>query len=153
MPKPSKLLTRAMIDGKPVSFFSPPHDEPDFPWVDAEELASAFLDAEAAARLTQHAQAFDGENRTVATAVNGDRIATIICHAMAQGLCGAIDHWNGHAPSEDGGPAAKAYGIAAAVTAADHWPLSFPDIIAAFHNNGGPFMRSMRDEPGKPTAA
>lgn len=145
MLKPAKFLVHAAVNGKQVSFFTPPHDEPDFPWVDVEELTAAFLDEEAAARMAQHAQAFDRENRAVATARNGNRIATIICHAMAQGLCGAIDQWNGHSDDDDDeGPAHRAYCLAAGLTASKHWPLDFKGMFAAFSNVGGPFMRGMR---------
>lgn len=39
--KPAKILATTEINGKPVSFFTPPHAEPDFPWVDVQELAAA----------------------------------------------------------------------------------------------------------------
>lgn len=140
--RPAKVLTVADINGKPVTFFSPPHTAPDFPWVDVEQLAAAFLDDEAARRMVTHAQNFDRRHRSVVTAVNGDRIATIFCHAMAQGLCGAIDQWNGFAggDDDDDGPAFKEYCLAAGITAAKHWPLDFPDMIHAFRNPGGPFL-------------
>lgn len=139
----SRLLTRAEINGKLVSFFSPPHTEPDFPWVDAEELAAAFLDADSAKRMVEHTHAFDRQNLPVTTAQNGDRIATIMPHAMAQGLCGAIDQWNGFeaADDDDNGPAFNAYCRAAGVAAADHWPLSFDQMMHAFHNPGGPYLQ------------
>lgn len=154
MLKPAKFLATSQINGRPVSFFTPPHDEPDFLWVDVQELTKAFMDDEAAARMVQHAQAFDPDNRAVATAVNGDRIATIVCHAMAQGLCGAIDLWNGAVLDEDEhGPAHSEYSFALATTANQYAPLDFHEIIAAYKNVGGPFMRSMREGPDEPTAA
>lgn len=138
-----KLLARADINGQSVSFFSPPHAEPDFPWVDIEELAGAFLDAEGAKRMVQHVHNFDRDHRPVATAQNGDRIATIAPHAIAQGLCQAIDQWSGFVANddEDNGPAFWAYCAKAGVIAADHWPMDFADLIHAFKNPGGPFMR------------
>jgi hypothetical protein len=138
-----KLLTRAEINGRPVSFFSPPHSEPDFPWVDVEELASAFLDGEAAKRMVQHAHNFDRDNRPVVTAKNGERIATLIPHALAQGLCGAIDQWNGFVEKDedDTGPAHDAYCRAAGHVAADHWPMSIDQLIYAVRNPGGPFLK------------
>ncbi|WP_314712913.1 hypothetical protein [Sphingobium yanoikuyae] len=139
----AEILARAEINGKLVTFFSPPHAEPDFPWVDVEELARAFLDDGAAKRMVQHAQNFDRDNRPVTTAQNGDRIATIIPHAFAQGLCGAIDQWDGFIPDEeeDNGPAHWAYCGVAGRVCADHWPLSFEQIFQAFNNQGGPFLR------------
>lgn len=139
----SKFLARTEINGSAVSFFSPPHAEPDFPWVDVEELAAAFLDAAPAKRMVEHAHNFDREHRPVTTARNGDRIATIIPHAFAQGLCGAIDQWSGFVASDDddGGPAFSAYCLAAGKVAVEHWPLDFEQIIHAFRNQGGHFLR------------
>lgn len=137
----AQMLTRADVNGKPVTFFSPPHSAPDFPWVDVEELAAAFLDTDAAKRMAQHAHNFDRENRPMTTVQNGDRIATIVPHALAQGLCGAIDQWSGSVTAEDDdGPAFAAYCQTAGKVAADHWPLSIDQLIYAFHNPGGPFL-------------
>lgn len=139
----SRILTRAEVNGELVTFFSPPHTQPDFPWVDVEELAAAFLGADAAKRMVPHAHNFDERHRLVATAPNGDRIATIVPHAFAQGLCGAIDRWNGFVPADrdDRGPTHWAYCAVAGEVAVDHWPLSFEDIIKAFRNPGGPFLK------------
>ncbi len=126
------------INGKTVSVFEPPHADPDFPWVDVEELAKAFLPRSAAKRMVRHVHQFDGDARRYATAKNGDRIATIICHAMAQGLCGAIDQWNGS--TEDEGPAHRQYCLAFGVFAR-HWPMSFEDMFHAFAHPGGQFMK------------
>lgn len=141
-----KLLTRAEVNGRKVSFFSPPHSEPDFPWVDVEELARAFLPRAAAKRMVSHTHNFDRQNRPVTTARNGDKIVTIMPHAFAQGLCGAIDQWNGHVEKEEGdtGPAHDAYCTAAGHVAADHWPLEIEQLIQAFHNPGGPFLREAK---------
>lgn len=140
------LLILADINGHPVSFFSPPHTAPDFPWVDVEELAAAFLDAEAAKRMVQHAHNFDRDSRPVTTARNGDKIATIIPHALAQGLCGAIDQRNGFVgkDEDDSGPAYDAYCRAAGHAMADHWPLDLDQLIHAFRNPGGPFLKEGR---------
>lgn len=141
-----RFLTRADINGQSVSFFSPPHTAPDFPWVDVEELSAAFLDAEAAKRMVQHAHNFDRDSRPVTTARNGDKIATIVPHALAQGLCGAIDQWNGFIgeDEDDTGPAYDAYCRAAGHAMADHWPLELDQLIHALHNPGGPFMKGDR---------
>lgn len=143
---PSVFLTRADVNGRPVSFFSPPHAEPDFPWVDVEELAAAFLDAEAATRMVQHTHNFDRDNRPMTTTWNGDKIVTIVPHALAQGLCGAIDQWNGFVPEGEAGagPAHDAYCTAAGHVAAEHWPLELDQLLHAFHNPGGPFLKGMR---------
>lgn len=142
-----RILTAAEINGKQVAFFSPPHSEPDFPWVDVEELAKAFLPRSAAKRMVQHAHRFSREEgQSTATARNGNKIVTIIPHAMAQGLCGAIDQWNGFVKNDDDtGPAHDAYCTAAGHVAAEHWPLSLGDMIRAFHNPGGPFLKGFRE--------
>jgi hypothetical protein len=143
----AKFLATAQINGKPVSFFSPPHREPDFLWVDVEELAKAFLPRSAARKIVKLSQKFETENRL---ARRGTRVCTIICHAMAQGMCGAIDQiLNDYVKSDDewgGGPCETAYCIAAGKMMADHFPLPVTEIGRAFHNQGGPFMREMRDK-------
>lgn len=138
-------LGEITVNGNQVSVFKPPHDQPDFPWVDVEELASAFLPIEAAKRMVGHSQRFGDDVRAVATAKNGDRVATIFCHAMAQGLCGAIDQWNGFQPADDDdtGPAHNEYCVRLGVFAADNWPLSFEGMIYAFRNPGGKFMKGI----------
>lgn len=141
----ARLLIKASVNGREVSFFTPPHDEPDFLWVDIEELAGAFLDPEGAKRMVQHTQNFDRDRRPMTTAQNGNRIATIVPHAFAQGLCGAIDQWNGFVrddEEDDAGPAHQEYCLVAGTVAAEHWPLSFEEIFHAFKNPGGPFLRA-----------
>ena len=61
------------IKNKKVSFFTPPHDEPDFLWVDLEELAKVFLPDEAAARMVKHSQHFGMGIHPVVAAVKDDR--------------------------------------------------------------------------------
>ncbi|ANH03598.1 hypothetical protein [Shinella sp. HZN7] len=133
------------INGRPVGFFTPPHGEPDFLWVEVEALAGAFLPEDAARRMLEHCQNFDRDNRPVVAAQNGSSIVTIMCHAMAQGLCGAIDQLlHDYQKSDDewgGGPAETAYCVAAGQMMADHWPLPIVQLAEAFHNQGGPFMR------------
>jgi hypothetical protein len=140
-------LGEITLNGKQISVFKPPHDDPDFPWVDVEELAKAFLPRAAARRMVSHSQRFGGDVRAVSTVRNGDRIATIFCHAMAQGLCGAIDQWKGFKPKDDDdtGPAHDTYCLAMGKFAADHWPLPFDQLIHAFHNPGGKFMKGINE--------
>jgi hypothetical protein len=150
--RPAKFLAKASINGKGVSFFTPPHDEPDFVWVDIEELALAFMPEADAKRMVAAAQTFVPGHRAVATVANGPRIATIASHVMAQGFCGMIDHLNGHTNvREEGlnGPAFTDYCLASADVEADHGTLSFEDIGKAFRNSGGPFMRGFRDKAGR----
>jgi len=134
----------ATIRGKQVSFFTPPHDEPDFLWVDMEELAKAFVPRRDVKRMVEHARGFSSDARAYSTARNGDRIAIIVCHAMAQGFCGFIDQMNGHGRKMQG-PAYNDYCFASAHMEIEHAPKrTFDDIMAAFHNNGGPFMRNAK---------
>lgn len=134
-------LGEITLNGKQVSVFKPPHDEPDFPWVDVAELASALMDDGAAARIVKMTRGFGSDKRAYAVAKNGDGIATIICHAMAQGLCSMVDFHSGWRGDPDGGAAHREYGFAFGKFAADHWPLSFEDIRHAFNNPGGHFLR------------
>ena len=129
------------VNGKQVSVFRPPHDEPDFPWVDVEELAKAFLPRAEARRIVTMTHKFGGDVRTCATVRSGDRIATIICHAMAQGLCQMIDWKKGHRGETESGPAHREYGLAFGAFAAERCPMSFEEIVHAFNNPGGKFLR------------
>lgn len=132
------------VNGSTVTVFEPPHHEPDFPWVDVEELAGAFLPRAEARRITKLTHGFSVHegSRTHTVVRNGDRVATIICHAMAQGLCGMIDHKLGHEADDfGGGPAFETYCLAFGRFAADHWHLSFEEMSHAYHNPGGKFMR------------
>ncbi|WP_454914959.1 hypothetical protein [Xanthobacter sediminis] len=144
----SKKIAEATIRGKQVSFFTPPHNEPDFLWVDMEELARAFVPEKDVARMVSFARQFDPDGRAYSTARNGDRIATIVCHAMAQGFCGFIDHLADGGGDDMQGPAYTDYCLASADVENEHGSLNTIDgIVAAFHNNGGPFMRGMKDDP------
>lgn len=148
MTTPATFVAKAIINGKEVSFFTPPHNEQDFLWVDIEELVKAFMPRSEAKRIVKLSQAPFKGKRMVATARNGDRIATIGCHAVAQGVCGLIDHINGHDNSPDDGmdgPAYMEYCIASANVGNEHKPKSFEEIFTAFHNNGGPFTRHLND--------
>ncbi|KKB86487.1 hypothetical protein VW29_02740 [Devosia limi DSM 17137] len=139
-------LGEITVNGKPVSVFEKPHVEPDFPWVDVEELAKAFLPRSRARRIVALTHRF-GEaegQRACSTARNGDRIATIICHAMAQGLCGMIDVEAGHHVDELG-PAHSGYSAAMGGFIFDKGLMSMEAMFAAFKNSGGPSMRAFRE--------
>lgn len=129
------------LNGKKVSVFKPPHDEPDFPWIDVEELARAYLPRSEARGIVKKTHAFGGETRACATAKNGDRIATIIPHAMAQGLCGLIDFKQGHHTPDDDGPVQMEYGKKLSKFAIDNWPMDLEQMIWAYHNPGGRFLK------------
>lgn len=144
--KRAEKLGEATINGKQVSFFSPPHDEPDMPWVDHYELLRAFVSKHDAKALVQKTRRFKDGAHVSVTARNGSRLVSIIPHAIAQGLLGALDDVNGDKAEEgswpEGGPRYSAYCLAAGVFAADNWPLSLEEIIHAFHSPGGPILRS-----------
>ena len=139
-------LGEITVNGKQVSVFQKPHDEPDFPWVDVEELAKAFLPRARARRIVAMTHKFSvGDGiRTCATAANGDRIATIICHAMAHGLCGLVDWEAGHG-KDDAGPAHTAYSVAMGQFISDRGLMSWQDMLRAFNNTGGPHLKAMRE--------
>ncbi|WP_454917448.1 hypothetical protein [Xanthobacter sediminis] len=141
----STKVGEATIRGKQVSFFTPPHNEPDFLWVDMEELARAFVPRRDVKLMVEIARKFAGGNaRAYATARNEDRIATIVCHVMAQGFCGLVDRLAGYG-EEEHGPAHTDYCFASADIEIKHGPKrGFEDIFAAFHNVGGPFMRGLK---------
>jgi hypothetical protein len=132
-----KKLTTASINGHDVDFFEPPHTEPDFPWVDVLQLARAFLPEEPATLMLKSTQRFD-DGKTVKTIPIEGRLTTIMCHAMAQGLCGAIDQIS---DIDEDGPAFKAYCAVAGRVATEHWPMPIGEMLEAFHNQGGPFLR------------
>ncbi|MBN8292811.1 hypothetical protein JI664_12625 [Rhodobacter sp. NTK016B] len=136
--KRATKIGEAIINGRPVSFFTPPHDEPDFLWVDMQELARAFVPRDVARRLLSNTQRFDQGGRVATTARNGSKIATIVPHPIAQAVVGAMDHMSGH--PDDGGPFFSEYCRQAARFSKDHSPMSLDDMLAAFKNSGGPFL-------------
>jgi hypothetical protein len=133
------------IKGKQVAFFKPPHTEPDFPWVDVLQLASAFLPTDAAEHMLRSTQRYE-DGKTVKTIIDGGRLTTIMCHAMAQGLVGAIDELHGH--KEEDGPAFRLYCRQASKVAVEHWPMGVHSMIEAFHSPGGPFLRGKGGDDG-----
>ncbi len=140
----AKKVGEITVNGRQVSMFTPPHDEPDFMWVDMQELARCFMSANEARKAVEMARQFGGDQRTYDMAANGDRLVVIVPHAMAQGFCGARDASEGWTAEDENGPHTNAYCIAAGVFNADHGPkLSFEQIVSAFHNQGGPFLRGI----------
>lgn len=141
MTRPAKLICSKDINGRKVSFFSPPHDEPDYVWVDFEELALAFLPAAKATRMVQLTQKSREGSKGITTALNGPRIAMIACHAVAQGFCMMIDHVSGQDGGRGGdrGPAFTDYCLASAEVEADYGHLTIQGYAVASENIGGPF--------------
>lgn len=144
----ARLLGALEIKGKPVSFFSPPHTDPDFLWVDIEELARVFLPDDGAKRMVQHTHGFNVAGRKCEMAVSGDRLVTIVPHPMAQGFCAFIDKEAGHIElTEDEwnlGPANLAYTRAFADAHTQFMPMGFAELFAAYRNQGGPFLEGDR---------
>lgn len=65
-------LGEISVNGKTVSVFRPPHNEPDFPWVDVEELAKAFLPRQEARRIVKMTHSFgDGKRARSSLALPG----------------------------------------------------------------------------------
>ncbi|RWR28844.1 hypothetical protein D2T31_12080 [Sinirhodobacter populi] len=140
--KRAEKIGEATINGKQVSFFTPPHDEPDFPWVDHYELLRAFVGRSDAKALVSKTRRFKDGQMVSVSAKNGAKIVSIIPHGIAQALIGALDNANGH--GDEDGPAFNAYCRAAGEFCKDHWPQSLEYMLAAFKNNGGPIMRVHR---------
>lgn len=147
-PGKARFLGTVQVKDNEVSFFSPPHDEPDFLWVDLEELAKVFLPEDAAIRMVKHTHNFGMVNRPTTTAVRGDKIVTIVPHPMAQGFCAFIDRENGHVElNEDEwnlGPANLAYTKALADAHMEFMPLGIDGLLAAYRNQGGPYLEGER---------
>lgn len=137
-------LGEITVNGHQVSVFKPPHNEPDFPWVDVAQLARAYLGDEGAPRVLAMTKRFGVDQRAYAVAQNEDGIATIVCHALAQGLVGMIDHKNGWRGEGDEGPTHREYCMAFGVFAAKNWDMSFDDIFRAFRNPGGDYLRGKK---------
>lgn len=139
---------KAHIYGGDVSFFTPPHQEPDYLWVDIYELADAVASRtqrqEVASRVLQFIQAF----RVVVTVAHEGRIATIAPVPFAHGLCIFMDVLNGHSElnRDDAlrGPAATSFAYALAEAHAKGSPLDGDALTAAHLNQGGPYMRGER---------
>ncbi|KQV39173.1 MULTISPECIES: hypothetical protein [unclassified Rhizobium] len=133
------------IKGKPVSFFSPPHEEADFLWVDLEQLAQVFVPEDAAKRLVKHSHNFGVASRPTEAAVRDGKIVTIVPHPMAQGFCAFIDQQEGHIELQEDewslGPANLEYVKAFADAHSKFMPLSFEALAAAYRNQGGPHIR------------
>lgn len=136
------LIEHAEINGRKVGFFTPPHDEPDMPWVDALAVIRAYLPKRTAIGFFKAIHVF--RNPGFARARDGDRIVNIISHPVAQGLTQALDEIMGD-PSGDG-PAFNAYCRAAVrpgLALLKRYPSDqFLDrMVAAYHNAGGPILR------------
>lgn len=134
-------IGQATINGKQVSFFSPAHDEPDFPWVGQYELFRAFMGRNDAKGLMKVTERFEGKKTGVA-AKNGSRITTIIPHGVAQSFCGGLDRRHGH--PDEGGPAFRAYCFAAGEFCRTQWPMTMDQMLAAYKNTGGSIVSMHR---------
>lgn len=146
--KKAQYVGSSEINGQSVAFFSPPHDESDFLWVDLEQLTRAFVSEETAIQLVKTSHQLGRLKRPTATAHHNGRILTIVCHPIALGVCGVIDHKQGYVSASDSdwnnGPAALAYIKTLAEAQETFAPLSFEQMFAASANEGGPFMRGFK---------
>lgn len=83
------LLATHNINGRPVRFFRPPVDEPDFPWFSYDDLMLAM----GLGRQPRRLIARDLRNNwgdQITTAMCGGSITTVAPHFMAQGLLEAL---------------------------------------------------------------
>lgn len=132
-----KFLASVEINGRIVDFFEPPHEEPDFPWVDAFQLARAFLPKAVAYQQLGLAQQYGQGTKAIS---HDGKIVTIMCHAIAQRMCSFLDCKRGCDIEEDG-PVFNAYSKAMGSIVSEHVDMSVEDISYAFRNSGGKYMR------------
>ncbi len=140
----SFLCTRPVFETG-VSFFLPPHGEPDFLWADMDQLVRAVSTNGPSSDMLHHLQAVNDPRRKTTTIAHEGRIVTIAPTPVTQGFCVFVDIVNGHADLTGdlwlSGPASMAFAKALADAHADHFPLSLETLTAATFNQGGPFCR------------
>ncbi|MBB2678674.1 UNVERIFIED_ORG: hypothetical protein M2312_002178 [Rhizobium esperanzae] len=129
------------INGHAVSFFTKPHSEPDFLWIDIEQLTRAVTaDREAAQRLFEFARGIPFLKRPMAMAAHNGRLVAIGSGQLAQSLCACIDASNGYKAADAEGWNAGPLTLKCIVAIADaqeaYAPLSFVGIAQAFKQQG-----------------
>ncbi|ARQ08600.1 hypothetical protein NXC12_CH00509 [Rhizobium etli] len=125
------------INGHPVSFFTTPHSEPDFLWLDIEELTQAVtVDQRAAQRLFEFARGIPFLKRPMAMTAHNGRLVAIGSGKLAQSLCACIDANNGYKGADpeswNAGPLTLKCIVAIADAQEAFAPLSFAGIAQAF---------------------
>jgi len=158
MTRKAKFLCKQSIFGRHVSFFLPPHGEPDFLWADMDELVHAVSPDSPAGEMLYRLQAVNGDSQKTATVSHDGRIATIAPTPVTQGYCIFVDVMNGHAdlnsPNHLQGPANTAFTYALAMAHNQYCPLSGEALAAAVFNQGGRSGKSAgRGERHRPPRA
>lgn len=142
------FLCRQPVFGVEVSFFLPPHGEPDFLWADMDQLVRAVSADGPSSDMLYHLQAVNDPQRKTTTIAHENRIVTIAPTPVTQGFCVFVDVVNGHVDlSGDSwlsGPASMAFAKALADAHSAYCPLSLEALTAATFNQGGPFCRGVR---------
>lgn len=144
----ARFLCNQSIFGRTVSFFLPPHGEPDFLWADMEELVRAVSPDSPPGEMLYRLQAINEPMRKTTTAAHDGRIVTIAPTPVAQGFCIFVDVMNGHADLDRSthlsGPANTAFTYALATAHGRYCPLSREALAAAVVNQGGPYCRGAK---------
>lgn len=128
MKMPKKII-EAAINGHPVSFYEPPHHEPDLPWVEGKRLLYSFA-VKGCVRVS-HSSLYGLTSR-------GGAAGDLICHCSAAGMCDVLDRRSGSATI--GGRAFSAY-TEALLEAVAAYGLTGEDFLKALDNAGGPIWR------------
>lgn len=148
MTRKAEFLCKQSIFGRHVSFFLPPHGEPDFLWADMEQLVRAVSPNSPPGEMLYRLQAINSQIRKTATVAHDGRIVTIAPTPVAQGFCAFVDLNNRHVDLNGdawlSGPAVVAFSYALAAAHAQHCPLSREQLVEAVLNQGGPFFRGVK---------
>lgn len=128
-------LTTVLVNGRGVAFYPPPAHAKDLLWVDGMQLLCAFMPQVMAETFFRGVRQLEKGNGYQAVR-NGDAIATIISHTVAEGMLASYDVYCGH--SFNDGPAAEEYCRACAVVLQEHWGMSAVAMLAMFANDATP---------------
>ncbi|MDC9808403.1 hypothetical protein [Rhizobium binxianense] len=138
MMKP-RFLGTVEINGQAVGVFTPPQ-EPDFIWVNIDELAAAISSDSATSKMLSKFARNVPFLKPLTMAVHGSRLVAIGPNQLAQGLCACIDQRNGYKvanPDEwNAGPLTLKFLVAAADAQEAYAPLSFAGMLTAFKLQG-----------------
>ncbi|CAN7653255.1 hypothetical protein [Rhizobium sp. LjRoot254] len=137
----TRMLATAELNGARVSFFEPPHSEPDFPWVDLRELTAAVCPPSLRAQMVRNAAKIcRGVQQPVLTVTNGFDEIEIVSHLTAQAVCATIDELETGCPDPHG-LAEEAFLAVAFDTYSKCYPMTVEEVVAAMGNLGGSFGR------------
>lgn len=149
-----KLVDTVEVAGKPVTFVTPPHDEPDLPWIDRIEFLKAFSPNREIFKVFKAIMREYGDGRHIQTVRLDGKIMQVIPHSIAQGFVKSMDDFLGMPPQHEYGfGSTEAAYVKCGVQVmpkycemlgyspkwdADRW---IKYVKAALDNCGGPFLR------------